>query len=650
MGVLFAFGFASFAIQALVATQLFVIARAPGWGRARPFAWLAVTASLYAAVYAIATSRQHTTAEQAQYMAIYLLVGTVHGAAWVWYARAPDARRWSDLPRSAAWHIAVVIGLVTAAVISGPVADSGQLITVQEPPAGLHTERPLMSLVGLVVTAATASLYAVSAYALWRRRAEAGMPLLLAGYALFLASVLMEIAIAALGWQLPYLAAFSFPAAIVPVAMQHLHRFFHDAERLAWLSSSLQGQLASRTEERDVARDALLRQERVASIGRLASGLAHELSNPLQHIALSIDELQTSRLLTTGTEGRLLRDVGHGVERMQQIVHRLQDLVDHGDLHMTTVQLDVAVRQAVALTASHSTGAVVVQVAARRVAAVTANEAAVVRAIVALILNAIEALRHVPSGRQRRVDICTRTTPEGLPSVEVRDSGVGLPPHVLSHAGEPFFKSGDAVGLGLFAVHRIMHAHNGRVILGNMPSGGAMIALVFPAATAALPTAAKRSPVVTAHSAGALLAASVTPATILVVDDEPLLRHAFTRVLERAGHRVLRAEHGRAALELLRNERVDLVITDVTMPVMDGVEFAAVLAECHPSLRERLVVVCGGAVTADAAEFLNSPGLRVLSKPVTPSELIGVVSATLGAPAPVAHPISTRESPSSPRP
>jgi CheY-like chemotaxis protein len=272
-----------------------------------------------------------------------------------------------------------------------------------------------------------------------------------------------------------------------------------------------------------------------------------------------------------------------------------------------------------------------------------------VRALVALLLNAIEALRHVPYGREQRVDICTRTTPEGLPSVEIRDSGVGLPPHVLSHAGEPFFKSGDAVGLGLFAVHRIMRAHNGRVTLGNLPAGGAMIALVFPAATSVLPTAESSLPAVVSRAASPL-SSSATPATVLVVDDEPLVRNAFTRVLERAGHRVVRAEHGRAALELLRCEVVDLVITDVTMPVMNGVEFAAVLADSYPSLRERLVVVCGGAVTPDASAFLNSPGLRVLSKPISPSELTDVVSSMLGAPALVAHALSDRELPSSLRP
>lgn len=656
----FAIGLVGVSLQALIAAQLFSIARAPGWSRARAFAWVVSTAALYGVVYTMATTQVVPPTAVGVRIAAYLIVGTANAAAWLLFARVPDARRWSDVPRSVSWHVVAVAAIVCSLAAAGRLIDVSQTVRVTAETLGADYERPLMSLGGRVAALMAVSLYVAAGRALWHRRDERGMPLVFAGYVVFLVNVALELGIGMHGWPLFLPAPVGFLIAVVPVGLQLQYRFRRDSERLAWLSSSLQGQLASRTEERDAARDALMRQEQVASIGRLASGLAHELSNPLQHVALSIGELEALPSMATGQERRLLHDTANGIDRMQNIVHRLHDLVEHADWHYEQFALVEAVRHAVALTAPHWREVTTVHIEEDRVPMVSGNEAAVVRALTALLMNAAAAVRRASANQMPEIVVRVAMTTDGLPSIEVQDNGPGFPEEVIALAGEPFVTAGETPGLGLFLVYRIMRAHGGRAIVGNRAGQGARVALHFPAnsvigdglahTNTATDTQAEseeyaRITPATSTTRSSPLSTAATCATILVVDDEPLVRNAFARVLERAGHHVLRAGDGREALDQLRSDIVDLVITDLMMPGMNGVEFAGVLAEGYPSLRQHLIVVCGGAVTQDAVQFLNTPGLRVLNKPVSMTDLVGVVTAALAE-----RGVSGRGAPASLRP
>ena len=656
----FAIGLVGVSLQALIAAQLFSIARAPGWSRARAFAWVVSTAALYGVVYTMATTQVVPPTAVGVRIAAYLIVGTANAAAWLLFARVPDARRWSDVPRSVSWHVVAVAAIVCSLAAAGRLIDVSQTVRVTAETLGADYERPLMSLGGRVAALMAVSLYVAAGRALWHRRDERGMPLVIAGYVVFLVNVALELGIGMHGWPLFLPAPVGFLIAVVPVGLQLQYRFRRDSERLAWLSSSLQGQLASRTEERDAARDALMRQEQVASIGRLASGLAHELSNPLQHVALSIGELEALPSMATGQERRLLHDTANGIDRMQNIVHRLHDLVEHADWHYEQFALVEAVRHAVALTAPHWREVTTVHIEEDRVPMVSGNEAAVVRALTALLMNAAAAVRRASANQMPEIVVRVAMTADGLPSIEVQDNGPGFPEEVIALAGEPFVTAGETPGLGLFLVYRIMRAHGGRAIVGNRAGQGARVALLFPAnsvvgdglahTNTATDTQAEseeyaRTTPATSTTRSSPLSTAATCATILVVDDEPLVRNAFARVLERAGHHVLRAADGREALDQLRSDIVDLVITDLMMPGMNGVEFAGVLAEGYPSLRQHLIVVCGGAVTQDAVQFLNTPGLRVLNKPVSMTDLVGVVTAALAE-----RGVSGRGAPASLRP
>ena len=113
----YVFGLVSVALNLLVATQLFLTARAPGWGRARPFAWVALTAFAYASLFTFVALPWSPDVPVGTRVGGYLLLGALNAAAWVWFARAPDARRWRDLPRSVSRHVAFVLVVIAGVAV-----------------------------------------------------------------------------------------------------------------------------------------------------------------------------------------------------------------------------------------------------------------------------------------------------------------------------------------------------------------------------------------------------------------------------------------------------------------------------------------------------------------------------------------------------
>lgn len=619
---------ATFAIQAIVTIQLFAIGRAPGWHRARAFGWVALTAGLYSAMYAFGTLEIRPLAEQAVHWQFNIVLGALHAAAWCRFAWAPDARSWGDTPP---WLHRLVIGavaLVMAFVIGGRAVDIATPIAVRIPSLGIDHLQPHTTGWGDLAMGCTALLLGIAMYGLLRRRREPGYTLVLAGYVAFLAGVGVEAAIAHFGWPLMFPAPIGFLAAVVPITVLLQRQFSADAERLAWLSSSLRGQLASRTEERNVAREALLRQEQVLSVGRLANGIGHQLSNPLQHVTLALHELQS--MAPGASSARQLREIAAGLSRMEEVVRRLRDITDLEAREDTVFPVSRAVVTATTLLPPNDAFPVAVRTTIEDDEfSVRGDERALVRGIAALVLNAIEAARRGGAALPA-VDVGVRRTNDGAVAIDVRDSGPGFAADVLAHVGEPFLPGGDRLGLGLHAVHRIVHAHGGTVTVGNLPAGGALVSIVLPPAAERSAAPASETP---APARVMLPAIPTDPspnrASILLVDDELLVRQAFARLLERQGYRVITAQDGRDAVGILAYERVDLVITDLMMPEMSGVELAQHLAAHYPALRDRLLVVCGGAVTQDAVAFVSTPGLRVLEKPVAPADLLLAVGEAL---------------------
>jgi CheY-like chemotaxis protein len=207
--------------------------------------------------------------------------------------------------------------------------------------------------------------------------------------------------------------------------------------------------------------------------------------------------------------------------------------------------------------------------------------------------------------------------------LSVEDNGQGMDAATQARIFEPFFTTkgpGKGTGLGLAVVHGIMQAHDGAVVVQSQPGQGTTFHLYFPAELAAPAKSLSEGPASLPCGAGE---------HVLLVDDEAALAQAATLSLARLGYRVTGVHSAAEALKSfhLQPEEIDLVITDLTMPGMNGIELANALHDIRPELPIILASGFGGMRTAN---FANGPGQRaVLQKPFTTEVLARTVRQML---------------------
>jgi CheY-like chemotaxis protein len=239
-----------------------------------------------------------------------------------------------------------------------------------------------------------------------------------------------------------------------------------------------------------------------------------------------------------------------------------------------------------------------------------------------LVLNAAHA---IGTGRAEANEIRVSTSVEGREViVEVRDSGMGMTDEVRARIFEPFFSTkpaGVGRGLGLPISQRIVEEMGGRIEVKTRPGMGSSFAVRLPTADGDAAEIGPRSrpPSIPKDQRG----------RILVVDDEPIVATAVARTLS-ADHDVETEHLSSRALERIKNgERFDVILCDVMMPNVSGVDFYLELERVAPDEVDKVVFLTGGAFVAQAREFLdNVPNLR-LEKPFAPDELREIVSRLL---------------------
>jgi CheY-like chemotaxis protein len=234
-----------------------------------------------------------------------------------------------------------------------------------------------------------------------------------------------------------------------------------------------------------------------------------------------------------------------------------------------------------------------------------------------LIANAVESL---PKSKDvlRRITLKTRTSERGEAVIEIRDSGVGMDATVLKRALEPFFsrrQAGQGRGLGLSICHSIVRSMGGSIELESEVGCGTVVRVVLPASVATAPPAAQAS--VQAAARG----------HVLIVDDEPMIRSVLQRILEKQ-HVVTCPKTSPEALALIdAGMRFDLILCDLTMPLLSGPAFFGELLTRHPDQARRTAFITGGAVDPEAVAFLHSNSRPCIDKPFDPRRLREVISA-----------------------
>lgn len=367
----------------------------------------------------------------------------------------------------------------------------------------------------------------------------------------------------------------------------------------------------------------LRRAERLASIGTLLGGVAHELNNPLSAV-LGFTELLLMQERPR-EEREDLETIRREAERMAKIVTDLRllarDTQEQPEGRRERVDLNDVV-QHVLRTRAYSLRTRNVEVRAELgpdLPAVLADRGQMEQVVLNLVVNAEQALA-LAVGEAVLV-VRTRATASGA-SLWVADTGPGITANHLERVFDPFFTTkapGEGTGLGLSLAHTIVSEHGGQIRVDSRPGEGAVFQVDLPRAAGRAgvePGADDDEP-------------AVAPLRVLLVDDEDAVRRVVARFLRRRGHHVDEAADGRAALDLIAAARAracyDVIVSDLRMPGLGGDELLARLREDGEGMDRRLIFFSGDTASAEAVRALAASRVPVLAKPVSMNELARAV-------------------------
>jgi PAS domain S-box-containing protein len=374
---------------------------------------------------------------------------------------------------------------------------------------------------------------------------------------------------------------------------------------------------------------------RMRLVGQLVSGVAHELNNPLAAI-LNYGELL--RAETRPPQDAEALEVIHAqAMRARAIVRDLLHVARaSGDRVREVASVDTIVRRALQpLAARAAESAVHLQVdMLGEVRPQRVDVPGIEQVVTNLVTNAIDA---APGGTVRLL-----VQAEGdATRIEVSDTGAGIAPAAMAHLFEPFFTTksqGNGTGLGLAVSRGIVEQHGGTITAENGASGsgiGARFVVRLPA------TPSHAEPVPTVRAAPPETVPPPTPGRIrvaLLIDDEEAVRAPMARALRNNGWGVLESGDGQAALELLRSPEgrtVELIVSDIKMPRMDGPTFYHQLVVERPALAHRVLFATGDTASDEVAHFLAASSCPVIEKPFTLRALIEQVTRVAATDAPV---------------
>jgi signal transduction histidine kinase/CheY-like chemotaxis protein len=388
----------------------------------------------------------------------------------------------------------------------------------------------------------------------------------------------------------------------------------------------------------------LIHAGKLAAIGQLAGGVAHEINNPASYVAMSHAVLarQVKRLrgllgeagIVDGERGEIARllstmelalgDASEGMQRIRAVVRDLRTFSRMDDEAMDAVSLNEVVLAACNLARHEIRYRAELITELDDVPPVRGNRGRLGQVLMNLLVNAAQAL---PEGSEDEHHIRVATRRDGGRAVLlVEDSGSGVPEHLRSRIFEPFFTTKPAdigTGLGLSLVAEIVRRHEGTIEVGVGQYGGARFEIGLPLF----------------ETGGQMLDAepeSTEPppserARILLIDDDTMLLRSVQSLLE-PEHDVVTALGGAHGLTILsRDKDFDVVLCDLLMPKVDGLAVYSVIERIAPQLAERVVFCSGGAVTRRSKEFLAQMKNRIIEKPLAHDVLLDVIESSRAA-------------------
>ena len=360
-------------------------------------------------------------------------------------------------------------------------------------------------------------------------------------------------------------------------------------------------------------REQLFQAQKMESIGQLSGGVAHDFNHLLAAILGSLRLAQ--RKMAAGQDvSRFLDNAVQAAQRGATLTQRMLAFARKQELQIEPVDLVDSIRDMTELLGRTIGPGITVKTSfPLGLAPVMVDRAQLELALVNLAVNARDAM---PAGGEIVIgaEQCSlEGDPRQFVCLAVADEGVGMDAETLARAAEPFFTTkgvGKGTGLGLSMVQGMVEQCGGHLKLESEPGNGTRARIWLPAAETAV-----RSP------APVLAAPSTRPLRILAVDDDPIVLLNTATVLADMGHEVLQAESGEAALALLAEHDVDLLLTDYAMPLMCGGDLVERARQGQPDLK---VIVVSGYADVPEGAVLDVPRL---AKPFSDAELAEAIAA-----------------------
>ncbi len=412
------------------------------------------------------------------------------------------------------------------------------------------------------------------------------------------------------------------------------YRTLGDANRIVEIKSvrcDWEGQHAVLAFARDVTERKAIQQrlveaDRLAAMGTLAAGVAHEINNPLTYALLGVQRIGTV-LDTVGLPASALAmvrerllEIEHGITRVATITQGLRSFARADDAPPGPVDLAATLERALRMVENDLRHRAELVKHVADIPLVLGNSSRLEQVIVNVLLNALQAL---PAEGAHIIEVTVAARGEDAVVLAVRDTGRGIPDDIRARIFDPFFTTrriGEGMGLGLAVCKTIVEGFGGSIEVDSTAGVGTTMQIVLRAYRGVAPSTSPPP------------RAAVTSARrkILIIDDERLVRDALVRLLS-ADHDVIAASNGEGGLAAIAAASFDVIICDVMMPGMNGREVHRRIAADHPGLEQRLVFISGGTFTPELDEFLTTTTNRFLTKPFKLDDVFLAIEATANA-------------------
>jgi PAS domain S-box-containing protein len=391
--------------------------------------------------------------------------------------------------------------------------------------------------------------------------------------------------------------------------------------------------------ERARLRAQLAHADRLAALGTMAAGVAHEINNPLAFVMLAADMLEREpRILEGGDQlAELVRNIRTGIRRIAAIVRDLRTYGQYEDEPPGSVDLAATIESAVSITGHEVRSRARLRQEYGVLPPVLGVAMRLEQVLVNLLLNAAHS---IAEGRKDGEIVISATPGEKEVVLEVTDNGTGIDPELLPSIFEPFVTTkpaGEGVGLGLSICRDIVVRWGGRIEATSTLGQGTALRVTLPVAheVPSVPVASPRRerswsepPSERADEPTSRVRPVDTRRRILVVDDEPLTVAMATAALREA-HDVVGVTDPAAGLERILDDQqlFDVIVCDLMMPGLTGMDIYECVKRERPGLEKRIIFLTGGPYTQRARAFLESVPNRRLMKPLSIATLESLLAS-----------------------